>query len=186
MRNCIFEDIHYEHCSYFSPGSLASLFRKCSFDLLNLQTEYENQYLTIEVSPAKGKNSFTFSQEKDLEKLKEYVSSFKKAYDQKMNLWEGKLNEFKNKRHHVVLWGSSSKAVAFLTNLKIYDGIDYVVDISPYRQGSFMPSTGQKIVPPEFLQTYKPDIVIIMNPIYQKEITQNLSQMGLNPDILIL
>jgi len=27
LRDCAFEDIYYEHCSYFSPGSLARLFR---------------------------------------------------------------------------------------------------------------------------------------------------------------
>jgi len=32
LRDLAFWDIYYEHCSYFSSGSLARLFRKCGFE----------------------------------------------------------------------------------------------------------------------------------------------------------
>jgi hypothetical protein len=47
-----------------------------------------------------------------------------------------------------------------------------------------MPGTGQKIVAPDFLKTYQPETVIVMNPIYQQEIQQELRHMNLAPDIL--
>jgi hypothetical protein len=47
-----------------------------------------------------------------------------------------------------------------------------------------MAGTGQKIVAPDFLKEYKPDAVIIMNPIYKKEISENLYRLGLTPEIL--
>ena len=62
--------------------------------------------------------------------------------------------------------------------------IEYVVDINPHRQGSYMAGTGQKIVSPEFLKDYRPDIVIVMNPIYSEEITKQLKSMRLEPEIL--
>jgi hypothetical protein len=46
-----------------------------------------------------------------------------------------------------------------------------------------MAGTGQEIVAPEFLRTYQPDAVIIMNPVYRDEISRDLSAMGLLPDI---
>ena len=52
VRDCAFEDIYYEHCSYFTPGSLARLFRRCGFEVLDLATEYDDQYLTIEACPS--------------------------------------------------------------------------------------------------------------------------------------
>ena len=52
VRDCAFEDIYYEHCSYFSPGSLARLFRRSGFEVVSLDTEYASQYLTIEARAA--------------------------------------------------------------------------------------------------------------------------------------
>ena len=52
LSECAFEDIYYEHCSYFSPGSLARLFRKSGFEILDLRSEYDGQYLIIEARPA--------------------------------------------------------------------------------------------------------------------------------------
>jgi hypothetical protein len=49
LADCAFEDIYYEHCSYFSPGSLARLFRHAGFEVLALSTEYQDQYLTIDL-----------------------------------------------------------------------------------------------------------------------------------------
>jgi ABC-type enterochelin transport system substrate-binding protein len=50
------------------------------------------------------------------------------------------------------------------------DQISYVVDINPRKQGMYVSGTGQEIVSPEFLKDYDPDLVLIMNPIYNEEI----------------
>jgi hypothetical protein len=39
-------------------------------------------------------------------------------------------------------------------------------------------------VPPDFLQSYRPDIIIVMNLIYCDEIRPMLARMGLVPEIL--
>jgi SAM-dependent methyltransferase len=54
LRERAFWDIYYEHCSYFSLGSLARLFRKCGFDVIRLAKEYDGQYLMIEARPGDG------------------------------------------------------------------------------------------------------------------------------------
>jgi hypothetical protein len=74
--------------------------------------------------------------------------------------------------------------VAFLTTLGIRDEVQHVVDINPFRQGMYMPGTGQRIVAPESLREHRPDVVIVMNPIYEAEIRQDLDRMGLAPDLL--
>jgi hypothetical protein len=76
--------------------------------------------------------------------------------------------------------------VAFLTTLGIDREIEYVVDINPHRQGFFMPGTGQKIVSPSLLQTYRTDLVIIMNAVYRDEIQAELAGLGLSPEITTL
>ncbi len=181
LRDCAFEDIYYEHCSYFSPGSLARLFRRSDFEILNLSTEYENQYLTIEAKPRTNTHPPQFREENDLSILKDYIEQFPRKYKEKQDAWDKRLYEFWENHHKVVLWGSGSKAVSFLTTTKMHHAIEYVVDINPFRQGYFMPGTGQQIVSPEFLSDYQPDVVIVMNRVYCKEVEDILKQMALQP-----
>jgi len=186
LRDCAFEDIYYEHCSYFSPGSLARLFRKCRFDVMHLATEYDDQYLIIEAKPADMPALPPLPQEDDIEKLKGYVKTFRAKYQSKLLSWQKLLQKIRAKGQRLVLWGSGSKAVSFLTTFQVRDGIDYVVDINPYRQGTYMAGTGQEIVAPEFLKEYQPDIVIVMNPVYREEIQQDLNRMDLAPELLTI
>ncbi len=184
LRDCAFEDIYYEHCSYFSPGSLAHLFRKCGFDVIDLWNGYDEQYIMMVAKPAIGRTDSQLAQENYLETQKQDVMNYTKKYQHKLDTWQVKLEEIRANKQRVVLWGSGSKAVAFLTSLNIIDEIAYVVDVNPYRQGFYMAGTGQKIVAPDFLKKYKPDIVIVMNPIYLDEIQEDLKKIGLFPEII--
>lgn len=188
LKDCAFEDIYYEHCSYFTPGSLARLFRRNGFDVLNIETEYDDQYLTIEARPMLGGGeSEPLPAEESLQDLTELVDSFPKRSQAKIKDWETKLTGYFSEDKKVVLWGSGSKGVSFLTTLSdISENIDYVVDINPYRQGYFMSGTGQEIVSPDFLIEYKPDVVVVMNAIYTEEITKDLNDRGLHPVVIPL
>jgi hypothetical protein len=84
----------------------------------------------------------------------------------------------------VVVWGSSSKGVSFLTTLGLGDEVGYVVDINPYRQGKFMPGTGHEIVAPQRMATYRPDVVLVMNPIYTDEIGASLRELGVRAELV--
>lgn len=186
LKDCAFEDIYYEHCSYFSPGSLARLFRKCGFDVLRLDTEYEGQYLVIEAKPDNQESTLRLPQEDDLKKIGDYVSNFTERCQKKLFPWQQQIEKIRKKNKRAVIWGSGSKGVAFLTTLKVLYEIEYAVDINPYRQGTYMPVTGQEIVSPEFLAEYRPDIVIIMNSVYVNEIKKDLTRLGLTPKIMTL
>jgi len=181
LRDLGFWDIYYEHCSYFSLGSLARLFRHCGFTVTDLWKDYDDQYLMIEARPGEGKPSSILPQENDLEELTQLVAYFSQNHRGQLESWQGRLREMKQNGRRAVLWGSGSKAVAFLTTLKIHDEIEYAVDINPHRRGTYLAGTGQQIVAPDFLREYKPDVVIAMNPIYRKEIQRDLNTMGLNP-----
>jgi hypothetical protein len=85
-----------------------------------------------------------------------------------------------------VVWGGGSKGVTFLNMLKAQHQIEYVVDLNPRKQGKYVAGTGQKIVPPEFLWEYRPDIVIVMNPIYENEIRQMLNELAIEPILMCM
>jgi hypothetical protein len=183
VRDCAFEDIYYEHCSYFSPGSLARLFRSCGFDILDLQVVYGEQYILIEARPAAEKTSMCLVMEKDLGRLEELVRQFGLRYTDVLGYWEKFLTGIDKNNRRAVVWGSGSKGVSFLNVFKNFSKIEYVVDINPHRQGTHMAGTGEEIVAPDFLRNYRPDAVIIMNPIYREEIASDLKKMGLAPAI---
>jgi hypothetical protein len=188
IKDCAFEDIYYEHCSYFTPGSLARLFRSCGFEVTALATEYDDQYLTIEAKPASTPSGIlpSLAEENDLSFLRQGVLNFPNKFADKCQFWENRLQQYANDNKKLVLWGSGSKGVSFLTTIKVPDALEYVVDINPYRAGYFMPGTGHKIVGPEFLRHYKPDVVVVMNGIYSDEISKDLEKMGLSPEIVAL
>jgi len=68
--------------------------------------------------------------------------------------------------------------VSFMNLLEIGDQIAAVVDINPGKQGSFLAGTGHEILAPEALREIRPDVVIVMNPIYRAEIERDLAQLS--------
>jgi 2-polyprenyl-3-methyl-5-hydroxy-6-metoxy-1,4-benzoquinol methylase len=188
LAETAFWDIYYEHCSYFSPNSLAHLFRSNAFKVLDVWTGYDDQYLMIEARPVARDAQPTTPREdgEEVLLLASYVAGFSQAARQVRQNWGERLRAWSADGRKVVLWGSGSKAVAFLTTIGITDEIEFVVDINPYRQGKFIPGTGQQIVGPEFLQDYRPDLVIVMNPIYRDEIERELRRNGSEAELIMV
>ncbi len=201
-----FWDIYYEHCSYFTKGSLARLFRRAGFEVRDLWTAYDDQYLMIEARPAGEQGSRgagemkapsdsslspapplpcspALEEESPAETL-DMVRYFVEHADARRSEWRTKLADWRAAARRVVLWGGGSKGVAFLTTLgQSRDDIAYAVDINPLKHATFMAGTGQEIIAPESLQTFRPDVVIIMNPVYRDEVTADLAALGLSPQI---
>ena len=116
-------------------------------------------------------------QEDDFEELASCVARFSHNVHHQIDRWKCKLKDVKKEGKKAVIWGGGSKGVAFLSTLDIREEIEYVVDVNPHKHGTYMAGTGQEIVEPNFLRSFKPDVVIVMNPIYRKEIQDALSRM---------
>jgi SAM-dependent methyltransferase len=179
-----FWDIYYEHCSYFSPGSLARTFRKAGFDPVEVWCDYRDQYVLIAARPGSG-NSPILANEEPPEALAPKVTRFAEGVAVDHARWRGWLDRLHRAGQRTVLWGGGSKGVAFLTTLGIRDGVAYAVDINPRRHGTFIAGTGQEIVGPEFLSEYRPDAVLVMSPIYLPEIAAELERLHVRPQQLL-
>jgi len=184
LEEAAFWDIYYEHCSYFSAGSLAKLFRRCDFDVLDVRREYGDQYLMLVARPATGGEGGAQAVDDDLGLLSTLVEQFEERLSGIREQWSARLAEYRRLGKRTVIWGSGSKGVAFLTTIGADAGIEHVVDINTFRQGHFMAGTGQEIVAPDFLAGCPPDVVIIMNPMYRTEIEADLARLGLQPEVL--
>jgi SAM-dependent methyltransferase len=179
-----FWDIYYEHCSYFSAGSQARLFRRHGFDVTELALEYGDQYILQTALPARGATAARLPQENDLEALRDAVDRFPEVVRERIQYWRETMLRAADGGGRVVIWGGGSKGVALLSTTDVGEAVEYVVDINPYKQGRFMPGTGQEVISPERLVEYRPDLVIAMNPVYVPEIRKTLEEAGLHPRLL--
>lgn len=181
-------NVFFEHASIFHKTSLARVFSKAGFLVRDCRPCYEDdQYLYIDAVPDpdyRGDNSrqeYTVSRE-FLEKIQQFSNRYAKAEE----LWRNRLMDLERSGKKVVGWGAGGRGVFFFNALKAGSFIPFVVDINPNRQHAFLPGTGQKIVPPEFLLSYKPDAVVVTHSTYVKEITNQVRSMGLQAEILVI
>jgi len=177
-----FWDIYYEHCSYFSPGSLARLFRKTGFEVLNVGLEYSDQYVTIEARA--GDRTAPLAAEDDLADVESLVERFATRVPRRIAEWRNRIEGYRDRGLKTVVWGAGSKGVTFLATMNVPGAIDCVVDINPNMWAHYMAKTGLEIVGPSVLRDRHPDVVIVMNPIYREEITAELANQGLRPEVI--
>ncbi|MGH3003477.1 MAG: class I SAM-dependent methyltransferase [Gaiellaceae bacterium] len=181
LRECAFWDIYYEHCSYFTPGSLARLFRSTGFEVLDVSLDYDDQYILVEARPAgEQRQPLPHPLEEDPEEIVDAAATFVRNLGEIERRWLDEIRAARGNGGRTVVWGSGSKGVSFLTTLGIGSEVSHVVDINPYKHGKFMAGTGHEIIAPDTLRDLRPDLVIAMNPIYLGEIQHELDRMNLD------
>jgi SAM-dependent methyltransferase len=179
-----FWDIYYEHCSYFSPGAHAKLFREQGFEVNELSLVYNDQYIVQYARPAAGRTRPHLPLERDLDEVRDLAEGFGNRVYAIQKRWRDRIGDAHAAGRRVVLWGGGSKAVSFLTTLGLTDEVQAAVDINPYKQGKFIPGTGHPVIAPDALAAMPPDLVVVMNPIYVGEVRKSLATLDLNPEVL--
>jgi hypothetical protein len=180
LREGAFWDIYYEHCSYFSPGSLARLFRRAGFRVLDLELDYDDQYIVLEARAADDAQADEpLPLEETARELAADVEAFRRTFAATAAKWRDVLAAARADGRRVAIWGAGSKGVAFLTTLASGDEVAYAVDINPYKQGKYLAGTGHEVLGPDALGERPPELVIAMNAVYVNEIGERLSALGL-------
>jgi hypothetical protein len=186
LADTAFWDVYYEHCSYFGSGSLAALFERTGFEVLECFTDFDDQYLVLEARPRSGPSRALPRRQwiADHQRLRQLTREFATAVDERTRAWRSDLDEACRRGERVVIWGAGSKGVSYLTALRLGDEIEYAVDVNPHKAGKFMAGTGHAIVGPDALLEREPDVVVVMNPIYRDEIARMLDELGLHPKLV--
>jgi SAM-dependent methyltransferase len=185
LRDMGIWDIIYEHCSYYSPGSLAHIFEASGFEVQALNEEFGGQFLSIESRPARAGSAPTRRNWTGFDRMERDVAAFADNYRAKVEEWQCTLAQIGRAGRRAVVWGSGSKGVTFLNVFRENSPIEYVVDINTRKQGMFVAGSGQPIVAPAFLRDYRPDVVVIMNPIYHGEIQQTLAALSITAEVVV-
>ncbi|MGH9107073.1 MAG: class I SAM-dependent methyltransferase [Acidimicrobiales bacterium] len=190
LEEIAFWDVYYEHCSYFSVGSLVRLFRRCGFDVLDAHLEFDGQYIVLAAVPRppnadpNGRAPKEIEGEDDLVRLTEGAAGWRSGYRYQVARWRDLVEAAAAGRSTTVIWGAGSKGVAFLTSVEADSAVAAAVDVNPYKQGMYMAGTGHCIVAPERLGDIRPETVIVMNPTYLGEIGADLDSSGVAAKLL--
>jgi SAM-dependent methyltransferase len=184
LRDLSVWDIIYEHCSYFTFSSLERVFTLSGFDVLDLYESYKGQFLGIEALPSDGQGRPGKRSEDNLQEIAKEVDSFVDNIHKQRESWQKNLEGLRITGKKMVLWGAGARGVSFLNMLRVENQVQYVVDINPQKHGKYIAGTGQQIVPPEFLRTYKPNILILTNAIYKNEIQKTVKSLGINSEFI--
>ena len=186
LQQGAFWDVYYEHCSYFTRGSLARVFRAAGFDVRGLYKAYDDQYLMLEAQPAGAPTDALLPQENDLATVSSLVARFQRRVDERLESLAQALARHRARGHRLAIWGSGSKCVALISSLRLGPELVAVVDINPNKHGKFLAGSGLEIVSPDSLRALRPELVLVMNAIYSDEIRHDLAARSLHPELIAL
>ena len=176
----------YEHRSYFSRRALRRLFVTSGFRVLRMRETFGRQFLGVDADMHSNgaRSAGSAGNPNERTRLAWEVRHFARAYRRKTEKHRIFLDKARRSGQKVVLWGAGAKAVNFLNVFRDEKAVEFVVDQNPFKQGKFIPGTGQRIVAPGFLVDYRADAVIVMNPLYRKEVAAKLEALGLHSKVL--
>lgn len=184
LSDIAFWDVYYEHCSYFTPSSLQSLFKANGASVIRMSTDYDDQYLSIECDFS-GTDANGAATDLDTDTAS-HIEYFRNKVALSHDYYRTLIDKLADDGKTIALWGAGSKGVGFLSALQREQSIDFAIDINPNKRGTFLAGSGLEIIGPQDLNERKPDAVIIMNPIYKNEIQKQLESHHLNPQVIVL
>ena len=182
-----FDTIYHEHFSYFSFIVIQKIFLLHGltiFDVEEISTHGGS--LRIFVKHSENKTYKIKKSVKNLIKKENeaglYDYSTYLGFSKKVESIKTKLNEFLEKsrleKRTVVCYGAPAKGNTLLNYCKINpDYIEYTVDISPHKQGLFLPGTHLPIKSPSVIKETKPDYIIILSWNLKDEIMEQMKHV---------
>ena len=182
LRELSLWDVIYEHCTYFTQGTLARLFASCGFDVTGSWETYARQFIAIDAKPARGEGRVRVDLD-DPAELRGAAQRFAEACRERVEGWRRELARLAAAGRRVALWGAGARGVNFLNLADAAGTVRRVVDINPRKHGLHVAGTGQRVEAPDSLREDPPDVVVVMNPIYLDEIRGDLRAMGLAPEV---
>lgn len=180
LRNHVFWDFFYEHCSLFSFTSLRTAFERAGFSVHSVRHLFGGQYIWLEagLSGTSGEFSATVG---DIPML---GLQFGVAEKQLRENWKKRIVQI-GASGRLAIWGAGAKGTTFAHLMDPENKlIDCIVDLNPNKQGKFLPGTGHPVVGVKNLNTRRVRSAILMNPIYREENETILAEHGITIELI--
>jgi SAM-dependent methyltransferase len=179
-------NIIYEHGSWFTPESLSYLFQECGFEVLEVAGCWNGEYIGITARAIDLDQAVPNADTNAIREFQDFLTGLELEFAEIVSNWQAKIDVVKDQDKKVVVWGSGARGITFLNTYDLQQVVDYVVDINPKRQNMYIPGSGHEVKSLESLTGFQPDLVVIVNPTYAKEIKQQAKELGLNCEFWVL
>ena len=181
-----------DHCSYYSKNSLDLALSICGFKCEKICVTFEDEYLQYFGKKNSLNDTLELQKKYGAEQLNEYtgadLNSKTKAFINRIPKVLDRFKSFFNETSNdAVLWGAGGKGTILLPTLGIsYKQMPFVVDSNPNKHNTYIPVTGQKVIPPDNLKFIRPRYVLITNSSYYREIESQLDSLEVKAQIIII
>jgi hypothetical protein len=177
--------VYHEHYSYFSLFTLKQIFESNNLEIFDVEEilvhggslrlflkSTENKKIKIKNSAKK----LLMKEEKfGITKIDTYLKFQDKIDKVKNKIQEFFINAEKEKKK-IVCYAAAAKGNTVLNFCEIAkNSIDYVVDISPHKQGKFLPGTHIPIYAPKKIKDTRPDYIVILAWNLKDEIIEQMN-----------
>ncbi|HEY8472294.1 MAG TPA: methyltransferase domain-containing protein [Natronosporangium sp.] len=180
-------EVIYPHVSYFDAYSLCRIFERAGWRVEATGTYFSGMFRWIEVSanqpgpaPA-GKLPELADRDRQLTAIRQFADRHFAERDR----WRQRIDRLAAEGARPVLWGAGSRGVQFLAAVDPDRKLAGVVDVNPRKWGRYLPGGGHRVDAPQRLIELRPEVVIITNPAYRKEIGAALTELGLNAELAV-
>ena len=113
--------------------------------------------------------------ESGLTSISNYESFSERVKETKLKIWDFFISAKKDGKK-IVGYGAPAKGNTMLNYCGIGKEIlEYTVDISPHKQGMFLPGTHIPIKNPDMIKETKPDYVVILSWNFKDEIVEQMN-----------
>lgn len=166
-----FYDFFYEHVSYFNQQLLSEMLRLLGFEILSVTKISGGQHIGMlceKKANAQEPKKFPKAD------IKVDESKMKKN----MNMFLGKLKEIILSYDSVAIYGAGNHGLIVTSFLDLEkDDISCFFDLNEFKEGRYSPKTHIVIKKPSVSEVSKHDAIIIIAPLHQKDIENNLRRL---------
>ena len=181
LKNQVFWDFFYEHCSYFTKESLTRAFGIAGFEVKSICNVFQDQYLWLETKLSDRRIH-------NIRRLAGRTLVLAKQFAERERVliqhWQKHLKELCS-LGKVAIWGAGAKGVTFVNLIDPRcELIDCVIDLNPNKQGNFVPGTAHPIISYKDLPKRNVVTAILMNLNYREENQLLLQKAGIKLNLI--
>lgn len=176
LANVQFERFYLDRIFYYSLTSLSKLFENHGLHIADLEI-IEPHGGSLRVFVRKGLNFASSAAVKNLLKEEEStlnpikLEEFKGEVDAYISAFRNKLDEYKKAGLKVAGYGAPARVATICNYGDIGPSlIEFIVDDSPLKQNRYSPGTHIPIVPKNYLDEHKPDVLVVFAYEYLEDI----------------